>query len=646
MRGVNATKASSAWVSLIIAGLLPVPATAQNETAETLRAGSRAPYVHRISLYDEHGVTINPRNKAAAPYSPRATCGKCHDYATISSGWHFNALAPATDSGRPGEPWILTDAFTGTQVPVSARAWSGTYRPHDLGMTAWRFATLFGRHLPGGGMVEPDAKSAAQVPQGARWRVSGNIEIDCMVCHSADTRHDPSEASRQIEKENFRWIATATLGLAVVRGEARKAPDDWDPLLPPDPDFPERTGPSLLYDTSRFDADDRVFFDITRKPSSRRCYFCHTVREAEGDAPEAWALDWDVHLKAGLGCTDCHRHGLDHMMVRGYESERTPGPRQRAQHLTCRGCHLGGDAEMGAPPLAGGLGAPRPVHGGLPPLHLEKLTCPACHAGAWPTGRARRMQTAMAHGLGIASKERTDSTSPEIWGPVFMRGGDGKIGPYRMVWPAFWGEVDGGVMTPLSPAGISAAMRKALPNRPSGPQSVGLLGVDDISHVLAVLEAESPQLGDFVYVQRGGLHLRTPTGEVATYEHPAALPYYWPIGHDVRPAVQSLGSGGCMDCHAADSPFSFGRVVPETGEQTERPPVEFMYELQGKSPLMLRIWAWPFALRLAFKIVGFACAGVLASVLIVYGLAAVSSLMRMGARPPIEGRGGGIGTHV
>ena len=29
----------------------------------------------------------------------------------------------------------------------------------------------------------------------------------------------------------------------------------------------------------------------------------------------------DVHLKAGLNCIDCHRNGLDHDMVRGYEND-------------------------------------------------------------------------------------------------------------------------------------------------------------------------------------------------------------------------------------------------------------------------------------------------------------------------------------
>ncbi len=145
-----------------------------------------------------------------------------------------------------------------------------------------------------------------------------------MFCHSIDQQHDPAEASRQIEKENFRWAPTVALGLGVVRGEARKAPDDWDPSQPANPDYPERTGPKLIYDKSRFDVDNRVLFSITRRPPAARCYFCHSYRLVGPGSPEAWQTDQDVHLAAGLTCVDCHRNGIDHMITRGYEGETTP----------------------------------------------------------------------------------------------------------------------------------------------------------------------------------------------------------------------------------------------------------------------------------------------------------------------------------
>ena len=44
-----------------------------------------------FNLYDENGSVINPVNNINAdkPFSPKQTCGKCHDYSKITQGFHF-----------------------------------------------------------------------------------------------------------------------------------------------------------------------------------------------------------------------------------------------------------------------------------------------------------------------------------------------------------------------------------------------------------------------------------------------------------------------------------------------------------------------------------------------------------------------------
>jgi len=488
----------------VVASLvIPLIALAQqSESVDHLKTDSRSPYVHRITLYDHDGKAIRPTDAPALPYSPRATCGKCHPYAEIRRGWHFTAGRPAPagslagasgsdqGAGRPGEPWFVIDDENGSVVAISARGWPGTIKPADAGLSDWDMVKRFGRHMPGGGFGEPVASPSALPPgkglreggsSGPRWSVSGPLEIDCMVCHSANQQHDPAEMARQIEKENFRWAATAALGLGVVRGEARKAPDDWDPFAPPDPDFPERAGPTLIYDKTRFDADDRVLFDITRRVPNERCYFCHTTRIVGAGAPEAWHTDQDVHIAAGLLCVDCHRHGIDHAMTRGYEGESEQPARASR---TCRGCHLGAENSHEVTTVLGGrLRAPHPQHAGLPPLHLEKLACTACHSGPWPQQQVWRMQTAMAHELGLPTRERRPDLPPRIVGPVFGRRSDEE---------------------PI------AAHRR--------------------------LDDGDPQRS-----------------------------YRWPLAHDVRPAAQSLGVRGCEDCHSVRGSVFFGAIT-STGE--------------------------------------------------------------------------------
>ena len=145
-------------VWLVLASLCVVSAAAETRFEQT---HSRGRYVHWIDLYDAKNRRIDPTAPDAPPYSPKTTCGRCHDYREIAHGYHFNAVHQDAASGRPGEPWIWTDVRTGTQIPLSYRGWAGTYDPRDLGISYWDFVLHFGRHLPGGGPGEPPAASEA-----------------------------------------------------------------------------------------------------------------------------------------------------------------------------------------------------------------------------------------------------------------------------------------------------------------------------------------------------------------------------------------------------------------------------------------------------------------------------------------------------
>lgn len=592
----------------------PLSGAEQKQPSATLKSDSRAPYVHRLTLYDHDGKAINPSDELAAPYSPRATCGKCHDYSAIRGGWHFNADRPNVDAGRPGEPWIFTDSRMGLQIPISARGWPGTFKPQKLGLSHWQFVLAFGHHLPGGGLGDPADDVVKPSAEAARWNISGRLEIDCMFCHSADSLHDPAEAERQIERQNFRWSPTAALGLAVVRGEARTVPDDWDPVAPPNPDFPERQPPKVIYDRTRFDADDRVFFNITRRPPVGRCYFCHSVREVGSDAPQRWQQAGDVHIAAGMVCTDCHRNDIGHMITRGYPGERLggslalPTPEFTAA-LSCAGCHLGVErATAAAVRLGGRMGAPHPLHRGIPAMHFDILTCTACHSGPWPDKDPRFIQTAMAHGLGIASRERSDSQLPRLIEPIFARLADGKIAPQRLIWPSYWARLKSDVIEPLPLARIQAAA-KVLPRSKAKPLPTNPLTDDEIAALLAEFGKQADANGEPVYVRDGWVYRRNGAGQVSAEAHPGGRPYLWPLAHDVRPAAQSLGVRGCTDCHAADAPIYFGRVAVTGGSST--PPVKAMYEIANLDARLARLWAASFGFRPAVVWITAVCALVL-----------------------------------
>ena len=94
-----------------------------------IESGNMGGEVHIINLYDHQNFITWPGSELQNPFSLRKTCGKCHDYETISKGWHFNAMDPNVDAGKAGHPWIFVDVQMATQIPLSYRNWSGLYRP-------------------------------------------------------------------------------------------------------------------------------------------------------------------------------------------------------------------------------------------------------------------------------------------------------------------------------------------------------------------------------------------------------------------------------------------------------------------------------------------------------------------------------------
>jgi hypothetical protein len=82
-------------------------------------------------------------------------------------------------------------------------------------------------------------------------------------------------------------------------------------------------------------------------------------------------------------------------------------------------------------------------------VHLEKLSCTACHSGFLPGDKTERVRTARANRLGIHGRAQWDTELPYIMAPVFVRQAGGRIEPHEIMWPAFWGSIKGDKVTPL-----------------------------------------------------------------------------------------------------------------------------------------------------------------------------------------------------
>ena len=624
--------------------------------AEDNYTESRAPFLHNIPLHDAQGRLITPpdllseegkpQEPKASPYSPAQTCGKCHDYEAISQGWHFNADVGTVKPGRPGEPWILTDPPTHTQIPLSYRGWPGTFKPSDLGLTDYEFLTNFARHFPGGGVAEPDKINAGDREMG-RMLITGKMEIDCMVCHQSAGRYDHEARFNALKAEEFRWAPAiaASLGVFSSSRSAASIADSWRPGRPP-----PSTLPAIKYNRACFDPANNVLFQVSRRPRVANCYYCHTSQTELGDA--RWHSDLDVHLKAGLLCVDCHRNGLDHAIVRGYEGEakdrsisdtmialrtallrrdnaalsddaaRDLARRQlqseagTIETLTCRGCHTSG--RLGSPPL---------LHKGLPPIHFAKLSCAACHSGPFPAPQPQVVHTSLAHKLGLPAHTRGQNTAPVILEPVFLRGADGKIAPFKMVWPSFWARLNGTNLTPILPA--DAAKTVTLP-QPSGddaardPYQTRPLTDAQIQQALESFPADHSK-GDPVFIAAGKIY-RVDKGVLSSREFPAAKPYAWALAHDVRPAAQALGARGCADCHAGDSPIYFATVAAKGPVEAKDGLRRQMWQMRGDDKTVASFFAFTFHFRPLLKTIVFAAAFVVLGVLLHYGLRGLGAI--------------------
>ncbi|MFV2068422.1 MAG: hypothetical protein ACC645_15740 [Pirellulales bacterium] len=665
--------ANRLWYRLVTWGLIlygqqlvltPPTARAAKNYKKT---GSRSQYTHHIWLYDARERRIDPGSSDALPYSPYQTCKKCHDYRRIARGYHFQDPGlPVRETGavhdhgrldRPGEPWIWTDRRSGTQIPLSTQGWPGTYRPEEIGLGPVDFSTLFGRHACGRGLRIETANSAAspppEEPPSARWNVTGQPEIDCLLCHAADRNYSHAIWASEMARQNFAWAPTAAAGLAQVVGAAKDLPDDFDP------DAANGKGVTLHYNTSRFDGEGKVFFDVVRRPPNNACYACHTARLSGPEVPPRWQHDEDIHLQAGLLCVDCHRNGIDHHTVRGFEGEVHPTGLSVASY-SCRGCHMGEEDHQDGPARAGRLGAPKPLHAGLPPKHLETISCTACHSGPRPTHAAWAVQTSRAHALGIPSQSRTDDDPPGIVEPVFLKNAEGQLAPYRMMWPAFWGWMTEDRIVPARPDMLHKRLRRALRVRRdfqgelnkasiSAQERKELLGADGaetppdqltdaqrqmVDHAVTAKAAlafrkklvkaltslsEKPDVENAraVFISGGKAYRLNEIGtDVELFDHAVTRPYAWPLAHDVRPARQALGVQGCTECHQKDAGLFTSRVTAVGPAPDDAPVERSMHEFAAYDTELLSAWENAFRWRALFKWFGFGALGVVALILL------------------------------
>ena len=599
-------------------------------------------------LRDEDGNVINPvkDENADKPYSPKQTCGGCHDYEKITKGFHFTQGMGEKPTAEQAARclWATTPGNFGGNwcSPAPLYRYLSPKRNESaatIDLTSFTFFTSpCGACHPGGGSAEYDREGKRydrwmSDPQSglssggdnnfdgdyhkARWSETGVLEADCLLCHMPG--YDREQRKKQLGAWNFRWAATAGSRLASVKGSIQAG----EPV-------------EVSYNKNLFNPDGTVEPHIVREPRNEVCLSCHAQpswkKRGANFSPRT-----DVHLRAGLKCVDCHPAGSSATdpRIAGKEEHQfgkgdDPGGLVRNDLdntvVSCTDCHDTGRS-----------GAPIAKHLWLPPLHLEAIACQTCHiperlvmpievqAGdVFNTvpkieQPGKRLWTfygpnwEFRNHYGYLNMMGYDDKPTERFRPKLVRY-QGKIYPANQIhsaWPGI--EVEG--ETALMQPKMSDVVKMWTAHRtdPAGkyPELATITddtgdGVPEVNRpdeIDALIQSVARMLDDIKYpmekkrvvwvmddrVYRSGSEYRTVEKRPWETSPYANVHKY---NHDILPAKAALGSGGCTDCHSPSSEFFYAPALVHLFDETGKPVVEPQYRRLGLDGNMVTLTAY------------------------------------------------------
>lgn len=587
-------------------------------------------------LRDEDGNVIDPvkGENADRPYSPRMTCGACHDYEKITQGYHFmqgKGEEPTPDqAARYG--WVTSPGnFGGAWCsPAPLYRYLAPKKNNEaatIDMTAFDFFTSpCGACHPGGGPAEHDragnrydrwmADPASGFSPGAdndldgdyykaRWSETGVLEADCLLCHMPG--YDFRQRQSQLGAWNFRWAATAGAKLAVVTGSVK----DGVPV-------------EVNYDAKQFKADGTLELAMVREPRNEACLNCHAQPGWKKRGTNFRART-DVHLRAGMRCVDCHpaASSATDPRIAGHEVHQVgkgddPGGQVRNDlddtMIGCADCHD-----------TGRQGAPIARHLWLPPLHMESIACQTCHI---PEHLVMPVEAQISDVYNPAP--RIKSPGKKLWtfygpdwkyrnhyGYLEMMGYDdkpterfrpklvrykGKIYPANRIhsaWPGIEIEGQSALMQPRM-GDILKMWREHQADPAKYPELAKIVddnddGVPEVNRpeeIDALIASVALLLTDLGYPMEGKRVVWVMDDRVygSGTEYRKVEKHEWEASpfanvhkysHDVYPAKAALGASGCTDCHHPASEFFYAPVLTHLFDEKGSPVVQPQYAVLG-----------------------------------------------------------------
>jgi hypothetical protein len=591
-----------------------------------------------FSLYDEDGNLIDPINgiNSDKPYSPRQTCGKCHDFDKITKGFHFQQGKDEKPTGIMSKRyrWVTSPGNYGgnwcSPAPIYRKlAFKKNNSAKDIDMTSFEFITATcGYCHPGGGPLEFDRDGIRYDKKmkdtinkftaggdnnfdgdyyKASWNETGVIEGDCMLCHVPEYNYKGRNA--MLDSLNFKWAATEGSGLGKIEGSIKS-----------------KQTVKVVYDLSKFDKDSKVSMHFVREPRNETCMNCHAKPDWKKKGTD-FSERRDVHIAAGLKCVDCHGAGskAPNDLIKGKEEHqfgKGDDPSGNVRNdldntvKSCENCHLDGQNN-----------APIAKHYWLPPLHLEKIACQTCHIpmksvksalvqvsdvynkGPKITPPAKHIWTFYDQNMNYWNHygELNMFTAKDMpydeFKPIMAKYNDKifPVNPVHSAWPGIYEEGKEGLDQPkmkdiymMWTAHLTDSSKYPLLNKIKDDNGDNIPEVNTPEEIDAFIVSVKEHLEKSGYDLKGKQIVWVNNDRVYKnskefftidkYEYessPFASVYKY--SHNVAPSKSALGVNGCTDCHSDDAKFFNASIVKYPFGEDGKPITEPQYTRMGLS---------------------------------------------------------------
>lgn len=476
----------AAIVSFVLAAFILIsPSIAQEGAANSEIPANNENLMHpNLALLDVDGRNVLQTGK---PVSTMQTCGTCHDTTFIAShSVHADAgLSLIGQSVENGRAWENGAGWYGSWSPLLYRYLSNEAdNIIDLGTAEW--LQTYGLRYVGGLVGTPSTESLDTRLIDAEgnlvtwnWAVSGNLEMNCFLCHLDNPDNNARISS--IEAGQFAWASTATLnntGLVSQTAEGyswnASAFDTAEQVLASNLNLgaPSNENCGQCHGLVHSDARSSLVFDATAANqwttwTTGQVYSPQRISNSGMNISDKNELghSWDIHAERAVNCVDCHyalnnpmffvesedsrpehlvfdprRMEIDEYINRplhqfangGYAYSDTFSEFERAER-SCESCH---DAVSTHEWLA------------YPERHISALACETCHI---PTLYAPALETVnwtvlntdaspilSYRGLDNSSNPALITGYQPILLPQTQPDGSTKIAPFNLISSSYW----------------------------------------------------------------------------------------------------------------------------------------------------------------------------------------------------------------